>query len=228
MNNETLSVREDSVLDIFSEKDTEKKVNIMIENDSNIEINIIADLNSSLTIETFSKNRKIKLKREAQVKDNARLKIIDRFKDTITELSSTARLIGSGAESEQISFLHGKNIAANIISVHEHGDTKSNIKTRSAISKGEKATIKGLVKIEKDAKGSEGFQNIDMLMLDKGALADADPNLEIDNNEVKCSHSATITRIDEEKIFYMKSRGIKEKKAKEMIIDSFMEWDEEE
>ena len=62
-----------------------------------------------------------------------------------------------------------------------------------------------------------------MILLSDKAYAEAIPNLEIENNDVKCSHGATISQIDEDKLFYMTSRGINEKDAKRVIIEGFFE-----
>jgi Fe-S cluster assembly protein SufD len=61
-----------------------------------------------------------------------------------------------------------------------------------------------------------------VLLLSDKAKAEAVPDLEIKNNEVKCSHAATVGKIDEEQIFYLNSRGVSENKAKVMIAEGFL------
>ena len=80
-----------------------------------------------------------------------------------------------------------------------------------------------MIKINPLATNCEGYQKDDTLLLSENARADVVPNLEIANNEVKCSHGATITQIDEEKLFYMMSRGLDEKNAKKTMIEGFFD-----
>ena len=86
-----------------------------------------------------------------------------------------------------------------------------------------KCLYRGLVKINRNAFGSNGYQKEDTLLLSEEAAADSIPNLEIDNNDVKCTHGASIGRIDREKLFYMKSRGLNEEQATREYVKGFFE-----
>ena len=90
---------------------------------------------------------------------------------------------------------------------------------RWVITRNSKAIIKGLIKIGPDANSSNGYQKSDVLLLDKTSRAISLPDLKIHNDDVKCSHGSTITRIDAEKIFYLKSRGISSSEAQALIIE---------
>ncbi len=61
-----------------------------------------------------------------------------------------------------------------------------------------------------------------VLLLDKKSSAVAEPKLEIENNEVKASHAASVGKIDDDQIFYLKSRGIDEEEAKSIIVEGFL------
>ena len=80
-----------------------------------------------------------------------------------------------------------------------------------------------LIKIESNAFESNGYQKEDTLLLSPDAEADSIPNLEIDNNEVRCTHGAAIGPVDEEKLFYLRSRGLGEELAKKKIVEGFFE-----
>ena len=84
-----------------------------------------------------------------------------------------------------------------------------------------KGLSRGLVRIGKNAAGSNGYEKQDALLLSDKAEADAIPNLEIHNNEVKCSHGSTVGQIDAEKMFYLMSRGLNEKEAKLKIVEGY-------
>ena len=106
---------------------------------------------------------------------------------------------------------------------HQAPYTTSDLVTRGALNQQSKAIYRGLVKIHKNAPNSIGFQKDDTLLLSENAEADAVPNLEIDNNNVKCSHGVTIGQIDHEKLFYLMSRSLSEENAKRKIVEAFFD-----
>ena len=80
-----------------------------------------------------------------------------------------------------------------------------------------------MIRITKDAKNSRAYLAEHGMILGKEARADAIPGLEIETNEVKATHSASVAQINEEQIFYLMSRGMSEDEAKKMIIVGFFE-----
>ncbi len=132
----------------------------------------------------------------------------------------------SGASSENVEVVFGAGT--------QRFDTASNIThsgpntTGHAISKGvvkdkAKAIFKGMIRIDKNAKNSRAYLAEHAMILSKDALADAIPGLEIETNEVKATHSASVAQINEEEIFYLTSRGLSEDEAKKLIIVGFFE-----
>jgi Fe-S cluster assembly scaffold protein SufB len=83
--------------------------------------------------------------------------------------------------------------------------------------------FKGMIKINKNAKSTESYLAGHAILLDKGAKSDAIPGLEIESNEVKATHSASVSQIDEKQIFYLMSRGLSEESAKREIVGGFLE-----
>ena len=133
---------------------------------------------------------------------------------------------GSGASSENVEVVFGAGT--------QRFDTVSNITHKGpnssghAISKGvvkdkAKAIFKGMIRIEENAKNSRAYLAEHAMILSKDALADAIPGLEIETNEVKATHSASVAQINEEEIFYLNSRGLSEDEAKKLIIVGFFE-----
>jgi Fe-S cluster assembly protein SufB/Fe-S cluster assembly protein SufD len=86
-----------------------------------------------------------------------------------------------------------------------------------------KAIFKGMIRIEANAKNSRAYLAEHAMILSKDALADAIPGLEIETNDVKATHSASVAQIDEEEIFYLMARGLSEDEAKKLIIVGFFE-----
>ena len=106
-------------------------------------------------------------------------------------------------------------------SIHESDNTFSNILTKGILDDESNAIYRGLVKIKENASNSNGYQKEDVLILNDKAKADSIPNLEIDNNEVKCSHGASIGNLDKDKMFYLMSRGIPKKSCTKIMIEAF-------
>lgn len=109
-----------------------------------------------------------------------------------------------------------------IISRHNLGKTKCRVDVKGIVSNGARVKIKGTVIIAKGATESDSFLAMKLLMLDDRSSAVAEPELEIENNEVKASHSASVGRIDEQQLFYLESRGVSHKSSEELIIKGFL------
>ena len=106
--------------------------------------------------------------------------------------------------------------------VHRASYTESSLYARG-IAEGEaKVLHRGKIIIEKQARSCVAHQKTDALILNERARCQALPILEVHNDEVICSHGATIGQLDEEQLFYFVSRGVNEERAKEIIIDGFL------
>lgn len=110
----------------------------------------------------------------------------------------------------------------NIVSRHKVGENNCRVDVKGVVSRGAKVKVKGTVKIDKGAAGSDSFLAMKLLMLDDKSSAVAEPELEIENNEVKASHSASVGKIDEGQLFYLESRGVEKRQAEKLIIKGFL------
>lgn len=104
---------------------------------------------------------------------------------------------------------------------HNAPNTTSIIKGNGAVAGAAKSMYRGLVKIDKYAENSDGKQKADMLILSPNAEANAVPRLVTDNNNVKCAHGATISRLDVDTIFYIMTRGMKQHEATALMLSGF-------
>ncbi len=142
-------------------------------------------------------------------------------------ISETSSYLGSkGAETNIWGLFYGsKEQQFDIASraVHAAEFTKSDMFTRGAMNDCSKSVYRGVVKIQSNAANSNGYQKEDVVLLSKDAEADAVPELKIDNNEVRCTHGATIGQLDKEKLFYLMSRGLNELDARKIIVHGFFE-----
>lgn len=130
------------------------------------------------------------------------------------------RLAGEGAEV-QIEEIFLVNAQSNVVVIHDAMRTKSRVNVRGIVRKGHTVSHAKII-IPKHGQLSDSFVTQHFMLLDESAEAEAIPSLEIEADEVKASHAATIAPLDENKIFYLKSRGIKESDARKLIIEGFL------
>jgi Fe-S cluster assembly protein SufD len=106
---------------------------------------------------------------------------------------------------------------------HNAPDTVSDLLYKGALKDRSRTVWQGMIKALPDAQRIDGFQANRNLMLDKGARADSIPGLEIEADDVRCTHASTIGKMDPEEIFYLMSRGIPRTTAVEMVVQGFFD-----
>ena len=107
--------------------------------------------------------------------------------------------------------------------IHIGKNTRSNILSKSIASNNGNATYRGTVDIKKHAENSKSTIKCDTILLDDISRSDTIPTNIVDNNSSILEHEATISKISEEQLFYLMSRGISEEKAKELVIMGFID-----
>jgi len=138
----------------------------------------------------------------------------------------TTILAGSKARGEVLSVSYAGNhqlqdTGAKMI--HLAPDTTSRIVAKSICRHGGRASFRGYVRIAKGAKNAKSSVSCHSLLLDEGSQADTYPSMEILNHDVKASHEATVSRIEDDQLFYLRSRGIPGDVAESMIVNGFIE-----
>lgn len=106
---------------------------------------------------------------------------------------------------------------------HIGSHSRSDMLTRSVLDGNSRAIYHGLIHIAPEASDVDSYQKDEVILLSEDAGADAIPNLEIHNHHVRCTHGASIGKLDEEKLFYLKSRGVTSTEAKRMITQGFLD-----
>ena len=99
---------------------------------------------------------------------------------------------------------------------------RKEIEIRAVVEDGGEFLAKGLLKIKKNVSGVEAFLRYKVLLLGEDARAWVDPQLEIESNEIKASHAASVGRIDEEQLFYLMSRGLTKEESEKLIVEAFL------
>ena len=133
---------------------------------------------------------------------------------------------GSGSSAEDVEIIFGIgnqsfDVTSNLI--HHGQNSRGRVLVKSVMKDTSKSLFKGMIKIGKEAKATESYLAGHAILLDKGAKSDAIPGLEIETNEVKATHSASVAQIDEGQIFYLMCRGLSREAAKREIVNGFLE-----
>lgn len=124
--------------------------------------------------------------------------------------------------------------AAQLLGGAQHGDFTSIIRhkapncpsrqtVKSVLTGKSRAVFQGKIEVDQIAQKTDGYQMSQALLLSPDAEMDIKPELQIFADDVKCSHGATIGTLDEEQVFYLRSRGIEEADARQMLIRAFLE-----
>lgn len=106
---------------------------------------------------------------------------------------------------------------------HKQQGTHSDLLYKEVLRDDSRVIWRGMIKVDEAAQQTDGYQRSDALMLSSDARCDSIPGLEIEADDVRCTHGATTGRVDEEQIFYAQSRGISEKEAMHMIVEGFFQ-----
>ncbi|MBV9311225.1 MAG: Fe-S cluster assembly protein SufD [Solirubrobacterales bacterium] len=135
------------------------------------------------------------------------------------------RLNGPGAEARVTGAYasHGRqHIDFDTTQEHAAPSTNSDLAFRGVLTGRSTAVWKGNIIVDPGAQKTDAFQESRNLLLSKRAHADAIPGLEIQANDVRCTHAAAVAQVDPEQLFYLRSRGIREDVAKRLVIEGFL------
>jgi Fe-S cluster assembly protein SufD len=135
-----------------------------------------------------------------------------------------ARLDGKGAAGDQLAAYFGEGDQMHdfrTLQDHAAPKTTSDLLFKGAVEGRARSVYSGLIRVRKEAPGTSAFQTNRNLKLSDAAWADSVPNLEIDTNDVRCSHASTVGPIDAEQRFYLESRGVPPDRAEELIVNGF-------
>jgi Fe-S cluster assembly protein SufD len=164
-------------------------------------------------------DQRVRLRQESTVRI-VNVGLGGRFAKTRVE----AVLDGPGATAELKALFFGTEdqfFDYHTLQRHEVGQTTSDLLFKGALRDSSRSVYAGLIRIEPHAQRSDAYQANRNLLLSKSANAYSIPMLEILNNEVRCTHGATIAPVDPEHLFYLQSRGIPRAVAERMVVQGF-------
>jgi len=141
-------------------------------------------------------------------------------------LRNEARLDGRGAESDLLAVYFGDGTQMHdfrTLQDHAAPHTLSNLLFKGAVEDTAHSVYSGMVRLRPEAQRSEAYQTNRNLVLSEGAGAESIPNLEIEANDVRCSHASTVGPVDDDQRYYLATRGIPPEEADRLIVMGFFE-----
>jgi Fe-S cluster assembly scaffold protein SufB len=211
----------DGALIIPKGKAFDEPVNLELKEDK---LKVKAESESSAHIVCNIKSNECTI--EIEVEDNAhiRLKIISSRKTA--NHSVVSHISGDNSESNIDWIFHAKDSAKYNLSAKNIFDSKNssgNIRVRGISEDSSYAKFDGMIEVTEKGSGTQAYLSLDSLMLDPTAKIDAVPALEIRNDNVRAGHSASVTNINKEDLFYFAARGVDEEEARKTIVEGFLD-----
>ena len=178
------------------------------------------------TIQNWSKDVYNLVTKRAVVEENGVMDWVDgNVGSGVTMKYPSCILLGDNAVGNSISIAYAKenqHLDAGAKMIHIGANTRSNIVSKSIADENGVANYRGKVKIAESAKNSYASIKCDTILLSDNAISDTYPINEVNNDSSKLEHEATVSKISEEKMFYLRSKGLTENQAKEMLIMGFI------
>jgi len=166
------------------------------------------------------------LKRARAGKDAEIDWVIGMFGASFQRYDIECEMAGEGGTS----FMYGVCFAENqqqfgqFTKQHHHaGNTVSDLLFKNVLRDSAVTNFTGLIKVEKNANGTNAYQSNKNLVLSNKVKCDTRPILEIESNKLRCTHGATVGRLDEDQLFYLRARGLPEEQARHILLEAFLE-----
>ena len=144
---------------------------------------------------------------------------------SISRVDLNARLLGPGANSDMLGLYFGdadQHFDHNTSQDHIAPNAHSDLLYKGALDDRSRAVFRGIIRVHKGAQGTDAYQTNRNLLLSEDARSDSLPNLEIEADDVKCSHGATVGQLDDDHLFYLMSRGLPREKAERLVVLGFL------
>ena len=180
------------------------------------------------TIQNWSKNVYNLVTKRAVAYSNAMVEWIDcNIGSGVTMKYPAVILKGEGAKAEVFSLATAcsKNQIqdSGAKAIHLASNTSSKIISKSISSNGGRSSFRGVIKVERDAKNCKSFVQCDALLMDEHSRSDTYPYIDVAQKDVDVGHEARVSKIADEQIFYLMSRGLKQEEAERLIVNGFVE-----
>jgi Fe-S cluster assembly protein SufB len=179
------------------------------------------------TIQNWSTNVYNLVTQRARVEANGTMEWVDaNLGSKVTMKYPACLLMGPGAHGEILSMAFagpGQTQDTGGKMIHLAPNTSSRITSKSISRTGGRASYRGLVKVNPGATNSRVNVVCDALLLDADSRSDTYPTIDVNENDVSIGHEASVSKIGDEQLFYLKSRGLNEEEATTMVVSGFIE-----
>lgn len=179
------------------------------------------------TIQNWSNNVYNLVTKRAVAEENATMEWVDgNLGSKVTMKYPAVHMTGEGAHGEILSIAFagtGQHQDAGGKVVHSAPHTTSRIISKSISKGGGRSSYRGLLKVEPGASDIRSNVVCDALLLDEASRSDTYPYIEIEEEDVTIGHEASVTKVGEEQLFYLMSRGISEEMANTLVVNGFIE-----
>ncbi|MEN6572005.1 MAG: Fe-S cluster assembly protein SufD [Anaerolineaceae bacterium] len=152
--------------------------------------------------------------------------IFGAFGSKLTKNFSELELVGAGSTGKMSGFYfsqHEQHLDYDTQQNHLAPHTTSDLLFKGALLDKSRSVWQGMIYVGKNASKTDGYQANRNLVLSEGARADSIPGLEILTDDVRCTHGATVGKVDAEQLFYLESRGLSKEDAEMMIVEGFFD-----
>jgi len=179
------------------------------------------------TIQNWSNNVFNLVTKRARVEAEGHMEWIDgNIGSRLTMKYPAVYMVGPKASGEVLSVAYagpGQHQDAGAKMVHAAPETTSKIVSKSISKDGGRTSYRGLVRVEDDAYGCKSHVQCDALILDEESVSDTYPYMEVGAKDAVVGHEATVSKVADEQLFYLMSRGLSEEQAMGMIVNGFIE-----
>ena len=158
-------------------------------------------------------------------RDSEAVNLALNFGGRYSRLESVSRMVDRGARSDMLAITVARadqEFDQRTLQDHLKPDTTSDLLYKNVLSDQARTVFSGLIKVEPGAHRTDAYQKVRNLLLSDDAEANSMPGLEILADDVRCTHGATSGQIEPEELFYLKSRGIDDLAAKQLIARGFL------
>jgi Fe-S cluster assembly protein SufD len=166
-------------------------------------------------------------RQKAVVHANARLQwTLGALGSRLSQVAQDVALAGRNASAQVngVMFTEGRqHLVYNTLQHHEAPSCTSDLLYKGALQGKSRLVWRGMIKVDKAAQKTDGYQRNDNLMLSTEARADSIPGLEIEADDVRCTHGATSGRVDAEQLFYAQARGLSADEAARLVVAGFFQ-----
>lgn len=144
---------------------------------------------------------------------------------SVARVDLNARLLGPGASSDMLGLYFGddeQHFDHNTSQDHVADHASSDLLYKGALDDRSRSVFRGVIRVHPGAQRTDAYQTNRNLLLSEHARADSLPNLEIEADDVRCSHGATVGQLDQEALFYLMSRGLGKEQAARLVVLGFL------